>query len=426
MSSPLLSDPIVEAYKRTAANLLGNPDSAEDLSNQFTLLSARGKRTAAHLSIARRCAAVSDTFIPVFNLASALLKEGQFEESIQLFMRALDMAPEEHKTDALQHVGLAWYASGDPAEALRWYAKCPDSKELRQSIAIARLQGGDLTAMFDFECKYHTPRRKPIAESGIPRWMGEGLTGKTIIVAHEQGFGDTIQFSRFIPRISFAKHLIWSGPDSISDLIDDNFAIDELVGEDGPFDADYYCSPISICGALKADYADVDGKPYLKTAPLALKGLGGKLKIGLAWSGNVDYAHDHERSVDLEQLAPLLETPGTQFFSFQVGRGEGDITRLGLDGLVANLGGTFRDWRDTARAAAAMDFMVSVDTGTAHIAGALGRPTFILLPYANCWRWMLDRQDTPWYSSAKLFRQFTPGDWTTPVNRIKADIEDKA
>jgi hypothetical protein len=105
-------------------------------------------------------------------------------------------------------------------------------------------------------------------------------------------------------------------------------------------------------------------------------------------------------------LAPLLEIPGTGFYSFQVGDGEKDITRLGLDGLIANVGATLKDWHDTARAVQAMDLIVTVDSGVAHVAGALGKPVLILLPYANCWRWMLDRQDTPWYASAKLFRQW--------------------
>ncbi len=415
---------IVEAYKQTAANLLRDPDDAEQLANQFTLLSARGKGTA-NLALARRCAAVAPKeFIAVFNLASAELKAGLYQDAINRFRKALDMAPPGRVRVTMQHIGLAWYASGDTDEALRWYGKAlelGDDTDIRQSIAIARLQGGDLTAMYDFECKYHTPRRKPIAESGIPRWMGEDLTGKTIIVAHEQGYGDTIQFARFIPAVREADRVVWCGPASLDKLIFSEFDFDDFVSEDGPFEADYYCSPISICGALKINYADVGGGLYLRPHPPI--NLPGKFKVGLAWAGNVDYAHDEERSMSLEQLSPLIEIPGTQFYSFQVGRGEGDITRLGLDGLIGNLGATLKDWAHTARAVAAMDLVVTVDTGVAHLAGALGKPVFILLPYANCWRWMRFRTDTPWYSSATLFRQFTPGDWTVPVMRVKAEIE---
>lgn len=415
---------VVEAYKRTAANLLKNPDSAEDLSSQFILLYSQGSGTA-HLAIARRCAAIEpNKFLPVFNLGSAQLKSGLYQESVATFIRAFGLAPPEHARIAMLHIGLANYASGNTGEALKWYERgraLQDDTDVQQSIAIARLMSGELEAMHEFECKYHTPRRKPIVESGIPRWMGEDLTGKTVIVCHEQGFGDTIQFARFIPELK-AERVIWSGPLSLEQLMAENFAFSEMIGEDGPFEADYYCSPISICGALKAKYPSGSGAPYMRSDAMKLPDRG--LKVGLAWAGNADYAHDAERSIDLLQLAPLLEIPGTGLYSFQVGRGEGDITRLGLDGLIANLGGTLKDWKDTARAIMAMDVVVTVDSGVAHLAGALGKPVLILLPYANCWRWMLDRSDTPWYASARLFRQFAPGQWAEPVLHVKRALEE--
>ncbi len=413
---------IVAAYQKTAVNLLKNPDSAEDLSNQFVLLYANGSGTA-HLALARRCASIApNTFLPIFNLASAELKSGLHQESVATFNRALALAPPEHVRMTMLHVGLAHYALGNPAEALKWYERgraLKDDTDVQQSIAIARLMAGELEAMFEFECQYHTPRRKPIADSGIPRWMGEDLTGKSIIVCHEQGYGDTIQFARFIPELK-AERVIWSGPDSLAELMVDNFVFSDMIGEEGPFQADYYCSPISICGALRARYSQVSGLPYLKAQPIKLPDRG--LKIGLAWAGNPDYAHDAERSMALSALAPLFEIPGTGFYSFQVG--EKDISRLGLDGLIANLGGTFKNWNDTARAVAAMDMIVTVDSGVAHVAGALGKPVLILLPYANCWRWMLDRSDTPWYASAKLFRQLTPGQWAEPVLHVNRAIEE--
>ncbi len=418
---------IVEAYKQTAVNLLKNPDSAEDLTSQFILLYARGTGTA-HLALARRCEAIEPKkFLPVFNLGSAQLKSGMYLEAVATFHRALKLAPPDQVRITMLHIGLANYSAGNIEEALKWCNRgreLLDDIDVQQSIAIARLMGGELEALFEFECKYHQPRKKPIAEAGIPRWMGEGLTGKTIVVAHEQGFGDTIQFARFIPRIGFAKRVIWSGPSSLALLMADNFQFDEMVGEDGPFEADYYCSPISICGALRTKYADVDPGPYMRAEPLRMPPRG-KLKIGLAWAGNVDYAHDEERSIDLKTLTPLLEIPGAAFYSFQVGRGEDDITRLGLDGLIANLGGTLKTWAHTARAVAAMDLIVTVDSGVAHIAGALGKPVFILIPFANCWRWCRDSETTPWYSSARLFRQFAPGNWGEPVQWIKRAIEDK-
>lgn len=417
---------IVAAYKQTALDLLKDPDNPEALTTQFTLLAARGQRTEAHLAIARRCEAIGpDKFIAVFNLASAEMRAGLYRESVETFRRALTLATGEHQATTLQHIGLACYTAGDPVEALKWYQRVKalkDDKELRQSIAIAELMNGRLSALYEFECEHHTPRRKPIADSGIPRWMSEDLTGKTLIVAHEQGFGDTIQFARFIRQLKPGR-LIWSGPGSLSALMSDNFKCDAMLDEDGPFSADYYCSPISACGALKTEYADVDPQPYMTAVPVKLPERG-KLKIGLAWAGNVDYAHDADRSIALDELMPLLEIPGTAFYSLQVGRGEEDITRLGLDGMIANLGHRFTTWHDTARAIAAMDLVIACDTGAAHLAGAIGKPVFILLPFANCWRWMRDRADTPWYSSMRLFRQSIPRDWKAPVLSVQYAIKD--
>lgn len=419
---------ILAAYKKTAVELLNDPDSAEALTNQFVLLHARGERSAAQLALARRAAALApDVFLTKINLGSAELRAGRYLAAVQHFTEALALADKPNEIVALQHIGLAWYAHGDLDEAMKYYRRAeviaPDSKELQQSIAITRLMAGDLTAMFEFECKFHSPRRKAIAETGIHRWMGEDLTGKTIIVAHEQGFGDTIQFSRFIPQLK-AEKVIWSGPKSLEILMRENFKFDAMVDEDGPFVADYYCSPISACGALKAEYSAVDPKPYMTAQPIKLPERG-KIKIGLAWAGNIDYAHDADRSIALEELMPFLEIPGTAFYSLQVGRGEDEISRLGLDGMIANLGGTFKDWRDTARAIAALDLIITVDSGAAHLAGALGKPVFVLLPYANCWRWMRDRNDTPWYASAKLFRQLKAREWDYPVRMVKAEIENR-
>ncbi len=416
-------DEVITAYQKTAINLLRDPDCAEDLSNQFTLLVSRGDAGAAYLPLARRCAALApNTFIAVFNQGSAELKAGLYREGIKSFTRALPLADPANVRVTMQHIGLACYASGDVERALKWYERArgiKDDTEIQQSIAIARLMAGELEAMFEFECKHHTPRRKPIVSSGIPRWMGEDLTSKTIIVCHEQGFGDTIQFARFIPKLK-AERVIWSGPESLRLLMAENFSFSEMIGEDGPFEADYYCSPISICGALRSKYNSVSGLPCLKARPIKLPDRG--LKIGLCWAGNPDYAHDAERSMSLKDMSPLLEIPGTGFYSFQVGANEADIPRLGLDGLVANLGGTLKNWHDTARAVQAMDLIVSVDSGVAHIAGALGKPVLILLPYANCWRWMRDRADTPWYSSVKLFRQSSPGQWAEPVSGVRDAI----
>jgi hypothetical protein len=328
----------------------------------------------------------------------------------------------------MHHIGLAYHDLADFDASLKWYAKAlphiPDERELHASIAIAQMMQGKLAeGLFRYECQHHKPLDRPIYKSGIKRWMGEDLTGKTLICAHEQGYGDGIQFCRVVPKLKErAAKLIWSGPPLLERLITDNFTFDGVMGQEGPFpDADFYCSPISACGALGIEYKDIDGAPYLRSDTQKLPDRG-KLKVGISWAGNKDFAHDSHRSMKLKDLMPLFEIPQASFYSLQVGRGTDEIHNAGLDGFIADLGGTLRDWKDTARAIMAMDVMVCTDSANCHLAGALGKPVLLLLPYSCCWRWMRKRNDTPWYKNTTLFRQAIPETW--PIGRVKAAIEE--
>jgi hypothetical protein len=174
---------------------------------------------------------------------------------------------------------------------------------------------------------------------------------------------------------------------------------------------------------LKFSYVQVKNEPYMMAAPRKMPDRG-RLKVGIAWRGSSSYVQDTNRSMELDDLCPLFELPYKSFYSLQVGSGSKDITKLGLDGFVADLGPGLADWRDTARAIMAMDVIVSVDTAVAHLAGALGKPVFLFLPFACCWRWMRGRNDTPWYRNTKLFRQEIPLDWRVPVHKVQDALRD--
>lgn len=373
----------------------------------------------------RAASLVSSRYEAAHNLGAALMRAGYYRESLDAFTKALDLAPGSHKPEALHHIGMAWHDLGDFHKAIAWYERAieadPDDVEPRQSRAIARLALGDLGGLFDFEVRYHKAARKPIASSGIPRWQGEDLTDKTIIVAHEQGYGDTIQFCRFISKLKAAK-VIWSGPSELTGLIGDNFSFDEVTGEEGPFTADYYASPMSACAAMGVQYDQVCGQPYINADKLNLPDRG-RLKVGLAWKGSSSYAQDTLRSTMIETFSPLFEIPGLAFYSLQVGEFERDITKAGLDGFIANLTPLINNWRDTAWAIAAMDVVVTIDTATAHLAGAMGKPVMILLPYSCCWRWLRNTDHSPWYDSARLFRQPEPREWGYPVAQVAQELK---
>jgi len=415
---------LIAAYKQTAAKLLANPDDPEQLSNQYTLLSTT-RRSPAQLALAKRCADVApDEFIAVFNYASALMRGGH--DSVDVFRRALEIAPHDRNAITLHHIGLAHHDRGEYAVALRWYelAKSvdPDEPKLCQSIAIAKLALGHLReGLYEFEVQHHIKPRKAITESGIPWWNGEDLAGKRVILTHEQGFGDTLQFIRFAQLLrGRCGYLVFSGPETLAPLIAEQFScFDDVVNEVGPFKADFVTSPMAAAALMGIEYRDVVGLAYMTAKPTKLPARG-KLKIGLSWKGSPGYANDALRSAELKDFCPLFDLPGAAFYSLQVRPGPTEISNLGLDGFIADLGSTLTDWRSTARAIAAMDVVVATDSANAHLAGALGKPVLLLLGRAPCWRWM-NGDKTPWYVGHKLFRQATVDRW--PMEAVRAELQ---
>jgi hypothetical protein len=414
---------VLDAYKKTAAALLADPDDPEQLSNQYTLLSTT-PRSAAQLAIARRCVNVApNEFVAVFNYASALMRDGQ--DSISAFRRALEIAPKDRRSLVLHHLGLAHHDRAEYETALNWYKlsfEAGTEPKIHHSIAIAKLAMGRLQeGLYEFEVKHHVKTRKPISSSKIPWWTGQDLKGKTVILAHEQGFGDTLQFIRFAPLLKErCKFLIFSGPESLSPLIAEQFdCFDDVINEVGPFKADFVTSPMASVALMKLDYKDVNGLAYMTSAPVGLPARG-RLKVGLSWKGSPGYQNDALRSAVLPAFCPLFDLPGAAFYSLQVRPGPDEITAAGLDGFIADLGSTLTDWRSTAAAVAAMDVIVSVDTANAHLAGALGKPVLLLLGRAPCWRWMKGDK-TPWYRGHKIFRQTEVDHW--PMAAVRRELE---
>lgn len=415
---------ILAAYKTTAAKLLANPDDPEQLSNQYTLLSTT-KRSPAQLALAKRCYEVAPhEFIAVFNYASALMRSGR--DSVEVFRRALEIAPPDRKAITLHHIGLAHHDRSEYEVALRWYelslSADPNEPKLGQSIAIAKLAMGRLReGLYEFEVLHHIKPRKPITESGIQWWKGEDLTGKRVILTHEQGFGDTLQFIRFAELLKQrCGSLVFSGPESLSPLIAEQFdCFDDVINEEGQFEADFVTSPMASAALMGIEYKDVVGLAYMTAKPIKLPKRG-KLKVGLSWKGSPGYANDALRSANLEDFCPLLDLPGAAFYSLQVRPGPQEISNLGLDGFIADLGSTLTDWRSTARAIAAMDVVVATDSANAHMAGALGKPVLLMLGRSQCWRWM-SGDKTPWYQGHKIYRKSTVDCW--PMAEVRDDLQ---
>lgn len=415
---------IFAAYQHTATKLLQDPDNPEWLSDQYTILST-APRNPAQLAIAKRAFELAPTtFIAIFNYASALSRAGM--DGLAGFRRALEFATPDQKALTLHHIGLAHHDRGEYDSALKYYERAlelaPDRHLLKQSIAIAKLASGRLReGLYEFEVRDHIKPRKAISESGIPWWVGEELAGKKVILTHEQGFGDTLQFIRFATLLrDRCAHLVFSGPPSLAPLIAENFdCFDDVINEAGPFEADFVTSPMAATALMGIEYTDVSGLAYMTSAPVNLPERG-RLKVGLSWKGSPGYANDGLRSASLSDFCPLFDLPGAAFYSLQVRPGPEEVHKLGLDGFIADLGGTFGDWRDTAAAISAMDVVVATDSANAHMAGALGKPVLLLLGRAPCWRWLSGNR-TPWYANHKIFRQEKVDEW--PMLAVRRELE---
>ena len=425
-----------EKYRAYANDLLRNPDDPESIVNQFSVLSEKKEYAKHYLPLAKRAYDLAPGEInTMFNYASALHRNGYFEKALRLYKACVDKADAEWMPVVLHHIGIAYRTLNDNTRAADYYQRAYDLKpdpSILKDKALALLAGGDLyEGLKLFEARKESAKAR-FAQNGsrlvnqqkLPdsavHWDGEDLTGKHLVVYHEEGSGDFIQVCRFIPRLRKLKpaSIKLCGPvPNLLDLVADNIEVDGIVPL-SEFDADYVVGSWSVPWRTGVTYADVSGKPYFAAEPLKLPKRG-KLNVGLVWRGNPAYGMDLHRSMPFASYAPLFDLPGVAFHSLQAGPPALEVTELGYDGFVANLEPFCSDWRATARVIQSLDVVVSVDTACAHLAGALGKPVYILTTCASDWRWNRATERTVWYDSARVIRQATQDHWSPSVLRVR-------
>jgi tetratricopeptide (TPR) repeat protein len=296
----------------------------------------------------------------------------------------------------------------------------PDCVQAHWNLAVAALLAGDLPrgfAAYEWR-KRHDRFRGDFTGLAGSIWDGGNPTGRTILVHAEQGLGDTIQFARYLPGIAErGGRAVLACDTSLMSLFQD-LAGTQVVSRAAalpPYDAwiDQMSLPLAF-GTQLDTIPSATG--YLRPDPLRVVAWNAVLpigwRIGLAWAGNRLHSNDCRRSIPAAALAPLLALPGINFVNLQVGSAARDIP--GLSDLTPLL----TDYAETAALIANLDLVVCVDTSVAHLAGALGKPAWVMLPHAPDWRWLLQRDDSPWYASLRLFRQPTAGDWTSVVAAV--------
>jgi hypothetical protein len=285
----------------------------------------------------------------------------------------------------------------------------------------------------EYHYRYQLPHTTRIERKvQKPRWNGRPIPGQTLLIHDEQGFGDTFQFMRMTAWArarSQARVVLEINPEMAS-LARRMGGFDLLtLRGDLPPAFDVHCEMMSLPMAMGLTLSDLPGEPMPYLAPdperLArwrerLGGLTGPL-VALAWAGRPTHLNDANRSISLPMLAPLAAS-GATFLSIQKGPAE-SAAASPPDGMtVVNLSPEIRDFEDTAAILQVADLLISVDSSPVHLAGALGRPAWVLLPFSPDWRWLMGREDTPWYPSTRLFRQSAPGDWTDAIQRMAREL----
>jgi len=255
--------------------------------------------------------------------------------------------------------------------------------------------------------------------------MGEDIAGRTILLYAEQGLGDTLQFVRYAPQVAArgARVLLEVQPPLVS-VLSGLQGVERVIARGEPLpDFDVECPLMSLPRAFGTTLGNVPTAPYLRpdsqrAAHWRERLRGGEgLKVGLVWAGNPRFPGDRLRSPRLEGLRAVLDVPGVRFFGLQKGPGREDLERVPVPDGFTDLGPEIDDFADTAAIMANLDLVISSCTGPAHLAGALGVPLWVVLPYSPDWRWLTAREDSPWYPTARLFRQSRVGDWADVAER---------
>jgi len=374
----------------------------------------------------------------LYNRGNALMQLGRFVEAIDAFDRSLAALPSQPQ--AWNNRGSALQSLNRHADAVASFGKAIDLQkdyaDANFNQALSLLTLGELRRGFEqYEWRW---KRSGITDTrrgyGHSLWLGEFQLGnKTILLHAEQGLGDTIQFARYAPLLARAgAKVVLEVPGELKALLSglDGVASCHARGETLPAFA-VHCPLGSLPLALKTDRDSIPADiPYLQADPQriakwrpALEALPGK-RVAIAWAGQASHANDRNRSIGLATLEPLLALEGFSFVSIQRDLRGDDAELLARHGNVTHLGAELADMADTAAVAALVDLVIAVDTSVLHLAGSMGRPTWVMLPFRPDWRWTLTGEHSPWYPQLRLFRQPAIGDWTSVVTTLRGALGD--
>lgn len=388
----------VAVYRQAVAV---NPNFADGWRNLSIVQNLMGDETGALDAINQAIALAPRDAEKFVHQGTLLFKQSRIQEAGVAFRQAIAIAPdypEAHWNYAHLLMLMGQYRLGWPE--YEWRLKCRDLNSYGR--------------VFD-----------------SPMWDGAALEGKTLLVHAEQGLGDTLQFARFLTaaKAKGGRVVLECQPELIP-LFRRLAGCDLLVAKGDalpPFDL--YCPLLSLPHVLGLGTGILPkGGSYLQP-PRAARlqvppAVEGRMRVGLVWAGRPTHRDDRNRSMDLASLAPLVTSGVASFYSLQVGERQADIRRTGLGEAIVDLGEPLTDFAATASAVHQLDLVIAVDTAVAHLAGGMGKTVWTLLPHLPDWRWMLERTDSPWYPSMRLFRQSKRGDWPSVVAEVSGALKE--
>ena len=381
-----------------------------------------------------------------FAMGALINRHAEPSDALPFLREAVKLDPQN--TDFINGLSISLYDAGAADESMDYAQQAavlaPENPDIRSGVAYAHLLRGDYARGWpEFEWRLGKASATHIL---APAWDG-AITEKSVFVHAEQGIGDTIQFCRFLPLAGQRARIVFAGPTALRRLLQDipgvaqmvtdgQFTWSPPVGDDviyagKPKEApvaitsaagfpsfDVQCALMSLPHLLQVQEADLaTAVPYLRAAPdevekmKARLGSGTKKRVGLCWAGNRDYPADRRRSIEFEVVSSLLAEEGVEFISLQKGE-HPDHEKL------ADFTEDLQDYADTAALIAALDLVISVDTSVAHLAGAMGAPVWLLNRKDTDWRWLQDRENSPWYPSMRIFRQVEYKDWEDVIARV--------
>jgi tetratricopeptide (TPR) repeat protein len=367
-----------------------------------------------------------------YNLALARQTLQQIPEAIAAYRTALQLRP--HYLDALLGLGRSLRQARQPEAAVQCFTEAvqlaPTDARAHWELGTTQLALGQfLPGWKGFEWRWRLKDfTTPVPSYAQPQWDGRDLGGQRIFLHCEQGYGDVIQFARYAPLVAArGGHVILGCPKPLQSLMETVPGVAEVVTtREVSFDthAPLMSLPSIFGTTLETIPAAIPYlHPRISTSSKWVETLPGK-KVGIAWAGSSAHANDAHRSVPPEFLKPLLNLPGIRWHSLQVGDAADVLAQPDFAGRIVDLGSRLGDFHDTAEAIRELDVVIAADTAVAHLAGALGKTVWLLLPFEAEWRWMIAREDSPWYPTMRLFRQSSPGNWKELIERVARQLTD--